>query len=93
MTAFYTWAMRSAASILFTLAIVLPIVSVIIAYSTYAGPNGSEYSAYAPGGVPSNLLSLIGALVNGLSTAVWPFFGAALLWRCDRYVQSKAVTE
>ena len=93
MTAFYTGAMRSAAAILFALAILIPIVSVTIAFATYAGPNGSEYSVYAPGGLPSNFLSLVGAFVNGLSTAVWPFFGAALLWRWDQYVQSKAATE
>ena len=93
MTTFYAWSMRSAAAILFALAILLPVVSVAIAFSTYAGPNGSEYSVYAAGGLPSNFLTLVGVFINGLSTAVWPFFGAALLWRFDKHVQPKVVTE
>ena len=93
MNGFYSRAMRGATVILFALAMLIPIVSFIVAFSTYATPNSGEFGPMSSGGVPSNLLLLVGAFVNGLNNAVWPFFGAALLWRLDRYVISKDAVE
>jgi hypothetical protein len=93
MTGLYSAAMRRAAVILFVFAIVIPIVSVVTAFTTYASLNGGEFGPYARGGVPSNLLPLLLAFVNGLNNAVWPFFGAALLWRWDKYVSAKGAAE
>ena len=81
MSAFYHASMRCAAVVLFVVAIVTAIsgaLPTLLIFKTMAhdlggGPEGSQS------------LERLVAFLRGISSAVWPFFGAAFLWRIDRH--------
>jgi len=81
MKKFYQGSMRCAAVVLFVVAIVTVIsgaLPTLLIFKTMAhdlggGPEGSQS------------LELLVAFLRGVSSAVWPFFGAAFLWRLDKY--------
>jgi hypothetical protein len=67
--------MRGAAAILFALAILTVIASMTLVFSR---PHGF---AALPG-----IGGFLAQVATALSSATLPFFGAALLWRIDRYL-------
>ena len=87
MSAFYQGTMRCAAIVLFVVAIVTVISGAFptllifktMAHDLSGGPEGSQS------------LELLVAFLRGVASAVWPFFGAALLWRLDKHWTGGAV--
>jgi hypothetical protein len=87
---FYLWAMRGASAILFVIALLQLVVGTGFQLWNYLRMSGG-IEVYAPGAMGgSPLVTALGALVSGLATAMWPLFGAALLWRIDRWIRPQA---
>jgi len=79
----YTKSMRNGSIILFWAAIIISVM-------TFVGVVGSQWDMVSSGVAspyethnPSAILVILTALASGLSSAAWPFFGAALLWFLD----------
>ncbi len=85
---FFQSTMRNAAMILFVIAIAALIVAVIPVFTALsAGDTSSPFASD-----PSHLaaLSALVSVASAIHNAAWPFFGAAVLWRWDRFVDMKA---
>ena len=79
----YAKSMRKGSLILFW-------VAIIVAVMGFAGVLGSQWDMVSSGVAspyeshsPSAILMVLTALASGLSSAAWPFFGAALLRLLD----------
>ena len=88
MNAFFLWAMRSAAAILFGMAIF--IAAGIIAYHLFmyietARSVDSGSMAMSP---PLSMSHFVFSALTALSGAALPLFGAAIIWRIDRWLAS-----
>lgn len=84
MSGFYERCMARASVILFGIAVVCVLVGFLLALLPFfeaAGEMASNLYAEPRGLSFTNLLN---AIYLALSAAVWPFFGAAILWRIDR---------
>ena len=81
MMRFYLGTMRCASIVLFVAALVsvvagsLPALATVrtMAHDLYGQPNGMQ--SYI----------IVQAILAGVNNALFPFFGAALLWRIDRH--------
>jgi hypothetical protein len=85
MSGFYTWAMRCASAILFTIGLITIVITFGFQLWNYLHMSGGIDGSYGPGSGQYRWLEVCGALVGALSTSILPLFGAALLWRIDRW--------
>jgi hypothetical protein len=83
---FYLWAMRSASVLLFVYALVALVSALVIQLESL----GAMGSSYGPGLGGSGIARLMSMIVGSLGAAAWPLFGAALLWRVDRWLGTPA---
>jgi len=86
----YTWAMRSAAAILFAVSLLFVIMSLVAAY--YAGQTELALMGPVDPSAPWQFYRIFNALYLTLCNAVLPFLGAAALWRADIWL-AKTGTE
>ena len=73
---FFQRSMAAAPTVLFAIAVLLLVLSLI---GSFALDFGDTYTESGSVGI-----QLAVALSTGLQAAFWPFFGAAVLWRLDR---------
>ena len=81
MTGFYQNCLANAASLLFGMALVMLVsgaVPALLVVQQMAHTLGDPSGGFEK-------LQIIQSLLNGVSAAVWPFFGAAVVWRIDRH--------
>ena len=77
---FFETMMRLAAPVLFWIAILLFVFG-------FATPLAVEVPQFGDlGGSAISIATVISALYQGLSSAVWPFMGAAIVWNLQRRV-------
>jgi len=93
---FYRWCMRCGAAILFSLAF-LQLVIGLIGFAQMVVSNGSSLgdSTYSPAQAdpPFHFLLMLQALTGMLGSVAWPFFGALVINRLDRWLGSKQDAE
>ena len=82
---FYNWAMRGASVILFVAALISLFGGAVPFFLMI---DQSAANLYRDSGANQNWM-IVQAIVSGVSNAVWPLFGAALLWRADKYLAGK----
>jgi hypothetical protein len=93
---FYRWCMRSGAAILFALAFLQLViglayfVQIVIANGS---PMGDGRYSIAQGDPPFQFLVMLQMLTRVLVAAAWPFAGALLINRVDRWLALKERAE
>ena len=90
---FYEKAMRNASIILFWSAFALFLGSVLVNMAVYGQIFQQQPIEVAPIGSREMLWQLISSVLNALSNALLPFFGAALLWAIERSIQARGGAE
>jgi len=86
---FYAKCMRNGSLILFWMAIIIAVMTLASVATSYWNMMSSVETLPYRDHSGSNAFNLLLAFGSALSAAVWPFFGAALLWRLDtRYPTS-----
>ncbi|MGH6694951.1 hypothetical protein [Sphingopyxis sp.] len=90
---FYTKCMRNGSVILFWMAFIVGVMGFIgvlgSSWGMVSSGVGSPYEDHSPGAI----LMVLTALASALSTAAWPFFGAALLWLLDMRLANREAAE
>jgi len=81
----YLWMMRSAAGILFGVAIAI-FVGGLVANFLLA----DEMAGLSQGSENFRLIQKLSSFFQVLQAAAWPFFGSAALWRADRWFAARA---
>lgn len=85
MNGFYTWAMRCASGVLFTIGLLTIAVTFGFQLWNYLHMTGGIDGTLAPNSGEYRWLEAGMAFLSALSAAILPLFGAALLWRIDRW--------
>ena len=89
MTALFGSIMRNAAGILFTIGIIVMLMSL---WTTFGMAEVMNVSPYAPdSGVP--LWRIFASVRAALQSAVWPLTGSALVWRWDQHFNASGPEE
>ncbi|WP_095011101.1 hypothetical protein [Tsuneonella mangrovi] len=86
MNAFYQNSMRYAAGILFVVALITVVTGALPTLLMLKAMAHSLGDAADAGGS----LQLLVSILHGFSSAAWPFFGAAVLWRLDKHWSAEA---
>ncbi|MBX3564673.1 MAG: hypothetical protein KF730_08870 [Sphingomonas sp.] len=84
----YLKTMRSASKLLFWIAVIVVVGSLVARLAMQFDERGGMMSANQ-----LSLWELATTFVGAIGTAVWPLFGAALLWRLDRWQPAKEISE
>jgi hypothetical protein len=90
MKGFYTWAMRCASGILFMIGLLTIVLTFGFQMSNYLHVTGGIDGTFAPDAGQFHWYEAFLALLGALSAAMLPLFGAALLWRADRWLAATA---
>jgi len=89
---FYHSCMRYASAILFWIAVLLFLFMTIVSLQGLWPEIGQDASSIYSGSQVSAVNAILRSLSAGMTSAVWPLFGAALLWRLDRNWKSGTAT-
>jgi hypothetical protein len=86
---FYRWCMRYGAAILFVIALVQLVVGLIGPIHLLLTTTGRMASdlGYTPDRSPLQLEMHLQMVVSALGAAAWPFFGALVINRLDRWIR------
>jgi hypothetical protein len=81
MTALYLWSMRKASCVLFAVALISLLSG---AFPLLLFFQQQAHDLYGQSSPMENTL-IVESILRGVGAVGWPLFGAALLWRIDRY--------
>jgi len=85
---FFRWSMRYAAAILFAISVLVPLLTVATSIGAFnAASNGAALSSFPYFGGAGVMITT--SFLASIHNAAWPLFGAAVLWRWDRYLSAK----
>ena len=93
MSFIFRWCMRHGAKILFTLALVQLLVGLIPLISTVFAETGhmARNLGYSPGNIDYPFSMQLQLLFHTVVSAAFPFFGALLIDRLDRWLAARDV--
>ena len=90
---FYSKCMRNASLILFWLAIFAGVgTTMSVISSVWDMVSSGVGDVYQPHG-PRAFYTILSALVAGISSAIWPFIGASVLWLLEKRLPKQEAAE
>lgn len=86
---FYLWSMRRASVILFVMAVLVLAASLAGNLLVFMQAESSQYNSQPD----FQFIQMLLSLASALQTAAFPLFGAAMLWRADRWLTTQGVAK